>query len=78
MFVPQVKPEWGKRGVRTKRYTFVMNKREGKEVEYVLYDNVEDKYQLKNIAKERPEVVKELKAELEMLLIKNKDPWQKN
>jgi hypothetical protein len=53
----------------------VISKAEGKVHEYILHDNVEDPYQLENIAAERPEVFKELREELERWLLKNNDPW---
>ncbi len=66
---------WGRRGVRTARYTLVISKAEGKTPGCTLHDNVEDPYQLENIAADRPEVVEELRDELERWLLKNNDPW---
>ena len=75
IWVPVGKPAWGRRGLRTHRYTLMMSKTEGKPVEYVLHDNVNDPYQLKNMADEKPDVVGELTRELEKWLRKNNDPW---
>lgn len=71
-------PKWpagGRRGVRTHRYTFVIQRQKGKEDKYILHDNQNDPYQLKNIADENPAVVKQLTAELNQWLEKTKDPW---
>jgi len=76
MWVPVGQPALGRRGVRTARYTLVVEKASGKAPRTVLHDNVKDPYQLKNIAAERPEVVEKLTAtELEPWLKKTGDPW---
>ena len=77
MWVPVGKPALGRRGVRTHRYTFVISKAEGKSDEYVLHDNINDPYQLKNIADNEPQIVRELTKKLEKWLRKNNDPWLK-
>jgi hypothetical protein len=42
----------------------------------VLHDNVADRYQMKNIADERPDLVEQLtKEELIPWLKKTEDPW---
>ena len=44
----------------------------------ILHDNQADRYQLKNIAAEHPEVVERLReTELKQWLEKIKDPWLK-
>jgi len=78
MYVPVGQPAWGRRGVRTKRYTFVISKMPDKPVETTLHDNLNDPYQLKNIAAGEPELVAELTKELEKWLRKNDDPWLKS
>ena len=78
LHVPVGQPAWGKRGIRTHRYTLVINKVEKKPSEYMLHDNVKDPFQLNNIADEIPEVVNELNKELEIWLQKNNDPWLKS
>ncbi|MHC4518654.1 MAG: sulfatase family protein [Planctomycetota bacterium] len=75
MWVPVGQPAWGRRGVRTNRYTFVVSKTSGKPPEYVLHDNQNDPYQLKNIAPDRPEIVQQLTGQLERRLRANNDPW---
>ena len=76
MWVPADKPAWGRRGVRTNRYTLMIDKRQDKPARYVLHDNVEDPFQLKNLAGERPEVVERLvREELIPWLRRSTDPW---
>ena len=76
MWVPVGEPAWGRRGVRTHRYTLMISKAEGKAPETVLHDNVDDPYQLRNIAAEKPDVVRRLtERELVPWLKKTGDPW---
>jgi len=75
MWVPQEQPSIGRRGIRTGRYTFVIIRQKDKEEKLILHDNIEDKYQLENIAEERPGVVKELREKLNEWLRKTDDPW---
>jgi arylsulfatase A-like enzyme len=74
MWVNVKDPKYGRRGIRTDRYTLVFIRREEEE-KVILHDNIKDKYQLKNIAGESPEVVKELTEKLNEWLRKTKDPW---
>lgn len=67
-------PTGGARGVRTNRYTFVINRRdEGPRT--ILFDNRDDPYQMRNIAEEAPALVTELTSELNLWLNKTRDPW---
>jgi len=75
IWIPVGKPAWGRRGIRTHRYTLMTGKTETKPTQYTLHDNVNDPYQLKNIAAEKPDVVMELTKELERWLKRNEDPW---
>jgi arylsulfatase A-like enzyme len=75
MWAPYDKPGWGRRGVRTHRYTLMISKMPNKAVETVLHDNINDPYQLKNITQEKPDVVKELILEMKSWLKKFNDPW---
>ena len=78
MWVPPGKPALGRRGVRTARYTLVITKADGTGDQTVLHDNVADPYQLKNIAADRPDVVRKLtEAELIPWLKRTRDPWLK-
>jgi len=63
------------RGVRTDRYTFVVEKEDDNSFNYILFDNQNDPYQLKNIADESPELSDRLKAELNRWLKATNDPW---
>lgn len=73
---PFATPEFGERGVRTHRYTLVINKRAGNPPVTVLRDNQEDPFQLKDVAGAQPEVVRQLvRDHLVPWLIKTKDPW---
>lgn len=61
------------RGVRTDRYTFVAELRDGKIVN-TLYDNRQDPYQMKNVASASPDVVAMLEKELKQWLTRTTDP----
>ncbi len=77
MWVLVDKPALGRRGVRTARYTLMIDKMPSKPVRTVLFDNVRDPYQLKDIAAERPDLVKTLtETELVPWLKKTGDPWR--
>ncbi len=77
MHVPYGEPQYDQRGVRTHTHTLMVEKNKDKPVKTVLHDNVNDPYQLENIAGHNPEVLKTLKAELENWLKKYDDPWLK-
>ena len=67
---------YGERGVRTERYTLVVNKPEQYSKKIFLWDRINDPYQMENIANKNPELVKKLIAEeLEPWLRKTNDPW---
>lgn len=77
IWVPLGKPEWGRRGVRTHRHTLMIGSVPDKPAEWVLHDNVDDPYQLRNIAAERPGIVKTLvEEELLPWLKRAGDPWK--
>ncbi len=76
IWVPYGQPALGRRGIRTHRYTLSIEKNTEGELNYVLHDNVEDPFQLRNIAEERRELVRELmENELVPWLEKTRDPW---
>jgi arylsulfatase A-like enzyme len=77
MWVPQGKPAWGRRGIRNQAFTFVVSKTQGRPTEYYLHDNKNDPYQMKNMAGQRPDLVKQLMVELERTLRPYDDPWLK-
>ena len=74
-FIEEGQPASGHRGLRTKRYTYVITL-DRKDVEReILYDNKEDPYQLKNIAASATAIKNELHQELLKQLKSKKDPW---
>ncbi|MFC1637251.1 sulfatase-like hydrolase/transferase, partial [Planctomycetota bacterium] len=77
LWVPVGQPALGRRGIRTHGYTLMISKMTDAPIKYVLHDNINDPYQLKNVADTKPEVVRELTQELEELLRKQNDPWLK-
>ncbi len=69
-------PAWGRRGVRTRRYTLMISCEPDEPKKIVLHDNWNDKYQMQNIAEESPQIVRTLiQKELIPWLRKTKDPW---
>ena len=69
-------PAWGRRGVRTQRYTLMISCDPDEPKKIVLHDNLNDKYQMQNIAEESPQIVRTLiQKELIPWLRKTKDPW---
>ena len=78
MWVPVGQPAYGRRGVRTARYTLVITKTPDKPTQTVLFDNAKDPYQLKDIAPAQPAVVKKLtETHLAPWLKRTGDPWAK-
>ena len=76
LWIPPDKPALGRRGVRTERYTLMIEKTADRPVRRVLHDNLKDPYQLEDIADEHPEIVKQLmQDELMPWLKKTNDPW---
>jgi arylsulfatase A-like enzyme len=76
IWVPYGEAALGRRGVRTHRYTLSIEKTEDGVSEVILHDNVEDPFQLRNIAEEQPDLVEALfEGELRPWLIKTRDPW---
>ncbi len=71
-------PKGGARGVRTDRYTLVVNRDSGRvsQQALVLHDNVEDPYQLRNLAADRPDIVARLLEMLDGYLRHTRDPWE--
>jgi N-acetylglucosamine-6-sulfatase len=66
--------EYGARGLRTHRHTFVVRRtKEGEET--ILYDNEKDPYQLKNVADRNAALVLELRKELNGWLRRAGDLW---
>lgn len=65
------------RGIKDKQYTFVTLRNAHNDETYILYDTYADKYQIKNIAEERTDIVHEMRGRLESWLYKTNDIWIK-
>ncbi|BDD07436.1 sulfatase family protein [Aureibacter tunicatorum] len=69
----------GYRGLRTKTHTFVaVRSADGRDLEFRLYDNINDKYQLNPVIKKNPEsnpLMRKLLPELKDWLKKSYDPF---
>lgn len=77
LWMPCEQPSLGRRGVRTERHTLVVDRMPGKDEQLLLYDNVADPFQLKNIAVGQPQLVDRLLyQELAEWLRKTGDPWR--
>ncbi len=69
----------GKRGIRTTEYTLALEKQDGQFIDTVLYDRVEDPYELNNIAPLNPDIVNMLvQKEIKPKLQKIDDPFFNN
>ena len=76
LWTPLGTPGLGRRGVRTHTHTMVVCRSESAPPHYVLHDNVNDPFQLQNVAAEFPETVQELiESDLNPWLERNRDPW---
>ncbi|MGD8362648.1 MAG: sulfatase [Gemmatimonadota bacterium] len=74
--IPYGQPALGHRGVRTHRYTLSIEKTRDGISATTLHHNVEDPFQLRNVAEARPDLVQELvEAELNPWLERTGDPW---
>jgi arylsulfatase A-like enzyme len=77
--IPLGKPAWGKRGIRTDRYTMNIDLMPDQPVETVLFNRDNDPFQLENIAEKSSELVQGLiENELIPWLERTKDPWLGN
>lgn len=74
-FIEEGQPASGHRGLRTKRYTYVVTLDRNDVERQILFDNQEDPYQLKNIAETAKEIKNQLHQELLEQLESKKDPW---
>lgn len=71
--VPQ-RTTHGRRGIRTGRYTFVLDIREGKVAGTILFDRQKDPYEMENIAAKEPRLVDTLTKKLKSWLNRTDDP----
>lgn len=71
-------PGGGRRGVRTHRYTLMIERKADGPTRRVLHDNLEDPGQLNDLSDKRPDIVEQLtREELIPWLKKTGDPWLK-
>lgn len=76
-FMPYGGQSYGRRGIRNKQYTLMIDRKIGKPLTYVLHDNQVDPYQMKNIAEQQPELISQLiQNELMPWLEHTGDPWR--
>ncbi|WP_231569032.1 sulfatase-like hydrolase/transferase [Photobacterium gaetbulicola] len=76
-FVPYGAQSYGRRGIRTDRYTLMVDRKIGKPLTYVLHDNVNDPYQMANIAEGNDALINQLiEEELLPWLEHTGDPWR--
>lgn len=68
------KPGKGKRGLRTHTYTLMVDRLDADE-HIVLHDNVQDPYQLRNIADDSEALITSM-SQLDQWLQKTNDPWR--
>lgn len=68
-------PDMGRRGVRTSRYTLMIEKKDNKVTTTELYDNLNDPYQMDNLTSKHPELLSKMKEILKDELKKRSDPW---
>jgi len=78
MRISDGRSDLGLRGVRTVRYTFVIDQQNDNRRNVMLFDRREDPFEMKNIANEQPAVIQHLTQVLRQWLIKYNDPWLKN
>ncbi len=79
IWTPVGQPAWGRRGVRTLTHTLVITLTPDAPADVVLFDNLRDPYQFKNIATDDRETVRSLRdEELIPWLKKTRDPWLSN
>jgi arylsulfatase A-like enzyme len=79
LWTPNGAPGYGRRGVRTRTHTFVMSRMPDAPPEAMLFDNVRDPYQLKDLSREDPRTAERLtRDELIPWLERTGDPWLEN
>lgn len=64
----------GKRGIKTERYTYAIEKTDG-QVDHYCIDNLQDEHQLHNVFGDDPERDRDLMRRLHELLVQAKDPF---
>ena len=74
-YIQSSNPSTGYRGLRTHTHTFAVHATDGKADDIILFDRIADPYELNNISRQQPELVKRLKEELKTWLRKTDDPF---
>ena len=74
-YIEEGKPESGHRGIRTAENTYVITIDDTGQIREFLYDNVNDPYQMNNMADSDSEIEQKLHGELLEALGLKKDPW---
>jgi arylsulfatase A-like enzyme len=74
--IPYDRPTGGRRGVRTHRYTYVVDRQSSEEEAILLHDSETDPYQMRNVVAEQPAVAAELRDELRSWLHRTGDPFR--
>ena len=75
MGVSTERPDTGWRGLRTHTHTLVIRRAPDQSEETLLYDNVADPYQFRNVAEGNGPLVQSLSEELNEWLRRTNDPW---
>lgn len=74
-YIEEGKPESGHRGIRTNENTYVVTIDDSGQIREFLYNNVDDPFQMTNLAGAESEIEKKLHQELVEALRAKKDPW---
>ncbi len=74
-YIEEGSPESGHRGIRTAQNTYVITVDDEDQIRKFLYDNVNDHYQMTNLAGTDSEIEQKLRQELLEALKAKKDPW---
>ncbi len=75
--MPSGAQSYGRRGIRSNRYTLMIDRKIGKPLTYVLHDNQTDPYQMNNIAEQNERLINKLiEQELLPWLEHTGDPWR--
>lgn len=73
----EAKSSFDERGIRTERYTLMIDRKASGATDIYLWDRIADPYQMDNLADENPELIKKLyKEELLPWLEKTGDAWR--
>ncbi len=74
-YIKEGQPDSGHRGIRTYKNTYVITIDDSGKIRKLLYDNINDPYQTKNIIGKNDRLENQLNEQLMSLLTEKKDPW---